>query len=118
MIIACEASSAMKTGVKNSVVSRARSSFRDGPWAGPGSHEHRLMSPFSEARVHGFRARGPSPRPGTTRRVMAPFSSQMAHAELRRAEHLTELLLDPARTLIGCCRGEISLSANAALRHL
>src|SRR5271170_6427174 len=57
----------------------ARSSFRDGPWAGPGSHEHRLMSPFSEVRVHGFRARGRSPRPGMTRRMIAPFSSRMAH---------------------------------------
>src|SRR5260370_35723113 len=48
----------------------ARSSFRDGPWAGPGSQEHRLKDPFSEARVHRFRARGQSPRPGMTRRMM------------------------------------------------
>jgi hypothetical protein len=34
--------------------------------AGPGSHEHRLMNPSSEASVPGFRARGQSPRPGMT----------------------------------------------------
>src|SRR5271156_4915401 len=96
---------AMKIGAKNSVVSRARSSFRDGPWAGPGSHEHRLMSPFSEARVHGFRARGRSPRPGMTRRMMAPFSSQMAHAARRHAVGLT-LALSPLAGEVALAGGE------------
>jgi hypothetical protein len=79
----------MKTEAKRAVISMARSSFRDGPWARPGNHEHRLLNPFSQARVHGFRARGRSPRPGMTGRNDEPFSSQMAHACLWRAEILT-----------------------------
>src|SRR5437762_3182801 len=35
----------------------------------PGSHEHRPRPPFCQARVPGFRARGPCPRPGITRRI-------------------------------------------------
>ena len=30
---------------------------------------------------------------------------------------ITELVMDPARRLIGCCRGPISVAANAPLRH-
>jgi hypothetical protein len=39
-------------------------------------------------------------------------------ANPRRAGHHHGTGEDPARGLIGCCRGAISVSANAALRHL
>jgi protein ImuA len=59
-------------------------------WGRPGTHKHGILPVFSQAGVHGFRARGQSPRPGMTMDMVGNGDPVTSGPRFRRIDSETE----------------------------